>query len=342
MSRLFAYVRECYTTATDSWNEFWFAPARPLPLAWIRILTAISLLYAHAVWTVDWRGFFGSPGWLSPQARQVILGPQIAPYYWSHFDWIDSPAALWLIHLAGFVVLIGLLIGYQTRACAVLAWLLQVSYAHRNPLANFGLDAVHGMLAMYLMVGPSGAAWSVDEWMRQRSKDKRGNFDHGNKQSTPPPRKVGWWQSVRGLEAPPSSGARLATRLIQCHMCLIYLFSALGKIQGQTWWQGTAIWGAVGNLEYQAWDATWLANYPLLGNFVTHLTVVWELAYCVLIWPRLWRPVMLFLAVGLHVGIGLWLGMLTFGLAMLIGNLAFVLPEWWEPENEPISPTSPL
>jgi hypothetical protein len=37
---------------------------------------------------------------------------------------------------------------------------------------------------------------------------------------------------------------------------------------------------------------------------------------------------MILLAVPLHLGIGLFLGMITFGLAMLIGNLAFVSPRW--------------
>ena len=60
--------------------------------------------------------------------------------------------------------------------------------------------------------------------------------------------------------------------------------------------------------------------------FVAHLTVAWELSYCVLVWPRLTRPLVLALAVPLHLGIALFLGMITFGLVMLIGNLAFVFP----------------
>ena len=107
---------------------------------------------------------------------------------------------------------------------------------------------------------------------------------------------------------------------------MIYFFAGVGKLMGQTWWAGTALWGAFANYEYQTIDMTWLAAYPLLVNFMTQLILAWEITYPVLIWPRLTRPLMLFLAVPLHLGIALGMGMTTFGLSMLIGNAAFVSP----------------
>jgi hypothetical protein len=73
-------------------------------------------------------------------------------------------------------------------------------------------------------------------------------------------------------------------------------------------------------------DMTWLAGYPILINVMTHVTVAWELSYCALVWPRLTRPIVILMAIPLHMGIAICLGMVTFGLAMLIGNLAFVSP----------------
>jgi hypothetical protein len=71
---------------------------------------------------------------------------------------------------------------------------------------------------------------------------------------------------------------------------------------------------------------TWLANHRLLINSLTHITVFWELSYCVLVWPRLLRPLVIAMAVFVHLGIALALGMPTFGLVMLIGNAAFISP----------------
>jgi hypothetical protein len=80
---------------------------------------------------------------------------------------------------------------------------------------------------------------------------------------------------------------------------------------------------------------TWLANHPWLINFLTHATVFWEIFYCALVWPRLTRPWMLLGAVAVHGGIVVAYGMPTFGLVMLIGNVAFISPEtigrWVDP-----------
>ena len=71
-------------------------------------------------------------------------------------------------------------------------------------------------------------------------------------------------------------------------------------------------------------DMTWLAWHPWLLNLLTHVCVLWEVSFCVLIWrPRL-RPLMLAGAVLLHVGIGACLGMWTFALIMLVGCTSFL------------------
>jgi uncharacterized membrane protein YphA (DoxX/SURF4 family) len=208
---------------------------------------------------------------------------------------------LWTVHLLALVVLFLLMIGLFSRTMAVLGFLITVSYANRiTPGAFFGLDTINCMLALYLMLGPCGARYSVDRLLRMR----RG----------------------AAIDIPLSTAANLAIRLIQVHMCVIYLFSGMGKLRGESWWHGGAVWMSVANLEYQTLDMTWLADHPLLINFLTHLIVFWELSYCVLIWPRLTRPWMLMLAVFVHAGIIFALGMPTFGLVMLIGNLAFISP----------------
>ena len=90
---------------------------------------------------------------------------------------------------------------------------------------------------------------------------------------------------------------------------------------------GSALWFAAANQEYQSLSLTWLVHQPWLIALLTHITVFWETFYPVLIWPRLTRPIFLALAVAVHGGIAIFLGMKTFGLAMIFGNMAFVEPE---------------
>src|SRR5262249_4699745 len=108
------------------------------------------------------------------------------------------------------------------------------------------------------------------------------------------------------------------------HMCVIYLFAGLSKLQGPSWWTGEAMWRAFANLEYQSMDMTWLAWHPWLVNAMSHVCVLWELSFCFLIWRPRWRPLMLAGAVLLHAGIGACLAMWTFALIMLVGCAAFL------------------
>jgi hypothetical protein len=293
------YFRDLYHGTLAGWNRFWFSPTDPATLGVIRILTGAMLFYTHLVWTLDLPGFFGPHGWLSPST--VIALPEHSNWSWSWFYWIDAPTVLWAVHIAALIVFVLFTVGLWSRVTSILAFLATISYINRASLAQFGLDDTNAMLAMYLMVGPSGAAYSVDRWRKRRRAG--GQF---------------------AIE--PRIGANVAIRLLQVHMCVIYLFSGIGKIQGENWWNGNAILMAVANQEYQSLDVTWLIHYRWLASLLAHLTVFWEASYCVLVWPRLTRPLVLAVALGIHLGIGAFLGMWTFGLAMIIGNIAFVSP----------------
>ena len=127
-----------------------------------------------------------------------------------------------------------------------------------------------------------------------------------------------------GSQPAPSAGANLAMRLINVHMCVIYFFAGISKLQGESWWTGEAMWRALSNLEYQSIDMTWLAWHPwLLESRCPRVGPVGDLV----LRPDLAappRPLMLAMAVVLHVGIGACLGMWTFGLIMLVGCASFL------------------
>ncbi len=60
---------------------------------------------------------------------------------------------------------------------------------------------------------------------------------------------------------------------------------------------------------------------------MTHATMFWEIFYCAIIWPKQTRPITLAIAVAVHGGIGLFLGMMTFGLMMITANCVFIEPQ---------------
>jgi hypothetical protein len=289
------------------WDHFWFTAAAPHTLAAIRIFGGAMLFYTHLVWALDLEAFLGKHSWVSRDANELLAGgPGGSGYAWSYLWYFESPAALWTAHVAALFVFAALTIGLFTRVSAVLAWIATIAYCHRLQGALFGLDQVNAMLAMYLMVGPAGAVYSVDGWWRRRKQAKT---------ASPAPGKLA------------SVSANMAIRLIQVHLCVVYLFGGISKLKGTSWWDGSAVWFAVANYEYQSLDMTWLAHWPWLIALLSHATVFWETFYPVLVWPRLTRPVMLAVAVAVHGGIALFLGMPTFGLAMIIANMAFLSPD---------------
>ncbi len=298
-----------------AWNQFWFTPTDPATLSLLRVLAGALLFYTHLIWSLDLSAFLGPEGWLPVEyLRGEVQGQQWS--VWSVFFWIKSTWLLWCVHVFALLVFFCLMIGLFSRSAAVLAFLLAVSYAQRiSPGAFFGLDKVNVMFAMYLMLGHCGARYSVDRLLRLR----------------------------RGEQASVvySTSANIAIRLIQIHLCIIYLFSGLAKLGGENWQAGTALWWAVANLEYQSLDMTWLAGWPVLVALLTHLTLFWELFYCCLVWNRFTRPLVLWTAIFVHGGIALAMGLMTFGLAMIFANLSFLSPAtvraWVDPLASRIS-----
>jgi uncharacterized membrane protein YphA (DoxX/SURF4 family) len=302
MNALLAATLDWARSIARAWDRFWFTPDQPHTLALIRILGGAMLFYTHLVWTIDLEAFLGPHAWLTRDTVGLMnQTPEGRIYVWSYLAWTDSPAVLWTLHLAALVVLAMLTLGLFTRITSILAFVITLSYCHRLTGSLFGLDQVNAFVATYLMLGSCGAVWSLDRWRAAR----RG-------EATPPQANV---------------GTNVAIRLLQVHMCVIYLFGGISKMRGPAWWDGSALWYGLANLEYQSLDMTWTVHAPWLLALLTHITVFWETFYCFLIWPRLTRPIWLALAVGVHLGIALCLGMVTFGLAMIIANLAFVPPD---------------
>src|SRR5207245_7634675 len=134
---------------------------------------------------------------------------------------------------------------------------------------------------------------------------------------------------------PPAPGvsANVALRLLQVNLCFIYLVSALSKLEGKTWWEGTAIWLTLANYEfspmrfgpYMAFLRFLCDHRPLwslvMGGGVIFTFMV-ELGFPFLVWNRRLRPFMVTLAVTMHTGIALSMGLRTFSMMMIVMDLA--------------------
>ncbi len=310
-------VKESSLDFLSAWDAFWFAPRHIETLAVLRIVTGAMLLYTNLVLASDLSSFLGVDAWINNDTARALhdgrFGEPTAA--WSYLWSVDSPALIAVHHVIVALVSASFMVGFLTRITGPLAWWFQLMIVHRLLGSLFGLDQILTYCVMYLAFTPCGAVFSVDAWLRRRVLGGLRN---------PTSKALAWlWPDDR-----PSVTANVATRLLQLHLCVIYLFGGLAKARGQMWWDGTALWYAVGNYEYQSWDATFIAAYPSLFTALTHVTFLWEIFYCALVWPRWTRPLTLVIAVGVHAGIGLGLGMATFGIMMIAANGIFISPEW--------------
>lgn len=257
------------------------------------------LVYVHLIWLSQVSDFFGPHAWIDAQTLRYL---HEMDYSRSYLTYISSPLVVGLHEVLAMVASGMMAVGLLTRFSAPLAWFMTLMVCHRQTGALFGLDQIVMMLAMYLMLCPCGAVYSLDARAQRR----------------------------RGQVMPASGGSvliNISTRLIQLHLCVIYLFGGLSKMRGDFWWEGSAMWWSIVNYEYQSLDVTWLGKWPLVIATLTHATLFWETFYAALIWPRLTRPLVLAMAVFVHGGIAVALGMPTFGFMMLVANLVFIAPE---------------
>ena len=290
--------------------------------AFVRFLTTLPDDAAERTKLIDYLDY-----WNNDSRRLNRQGNPIFSV-WFH---VTNPTQMALIH--GFILFIIALftLGIGTRVTSVLTWIAVVGYIHRTNQILFGMDTMMNILLIYLMIGNSGAALSVDRLIA-RYRAARASLRRCGTIDEP----------ARAFlaQAPASVGANFGIRLIQVHFCFIYLASGLSKLKGPNWWNGTAIWDVMINPEFTLMRYSWFENGLrwMVGNdefgkplyYAATMLGVWftwglEISFPFLVWTRI-RPFMLWMAVLLHAGIGVLMGLNLFELLMMTMLLAYLPP----------------
>jgi hypothetical protein len=115
---------------------------------------------------------------------------------------------------------------------------------------------------------------------------------------------------------------RFFRRVLQLHLCLIYFFGGLTKALGVGWWNGTNLWRALTRPPFDIIPADVLVRFkhvfPILGIAVFLL----EIGYPFCVWHRRLRRPWLLAILGMHIAIGVAMGMYLFASIMIVLNLA--------------------
>jgi hypothetical protein len=324
------------TSAARAWDRFFFSPADPTTLCCMRFFTGLILLYVLISYSFDLMSFVSPDrAWLDEQAANYqrhempVMGPPLdwgpepaqlatGQFSWSIFFHLHDKRLIWAVHFAFIGISVLFTLGLWTRVTNVLAWIAAMSYIQRSLNTVFGMDTMLIIGLTYMMFAPAGATLSLDRWFEVR-RARRLN-----------PNAV--------VPVQPSVMANLAIRLYQIHFCFIYGAAGLSKLQGPSWWNGTALWGCLANYTFTAMDFKpfmwcmrllcqhrWLWEFVMTGQVI--FTLVMEIGFPFLVWLRPTRWLMVTGAILLHLGIGLIMGLVGFSMMMMVLVGSFIPPE---------------
>ena len=286
-----AAVRRCLSFARAGFERFWFAAADPRPLGFFRIGVAVlGLVQVVLIWSslLQLYGNFGFVQWAVTEAAVNTWLPSIGTLTLVLYPYgVSSSACVYGVFCAYVLALVGLLIGWKTRLFAVGACLLYCLTDNSGYISLYGFDTMLHISLFYCVWMPVGASFSAD-------------------------------QRLHGGPVQPSFLANVSLRTLQLHLCILYLDSGLAKLSGIQWRNGEALWRVLMEPRFSVFDASWLAHVPVVAKLACWTVLVIESGYGVLIWPAKTRPIWVIATVGLHLGIGILMGLWLFSLIMIV------------------------
>lgn len=243
--------------------------------------------------------------------------PREAVLQFANLRWIFSihyASGGWLYQfslcLVAIVAAIGLILGYRTRLCAVLSWLLLLSLHARNIQVLHGGDAVLRLLLFWGMFAPLNARWSLDQRLNP--------------------------------QAPllPVADLSPASLALVFQVCGIYWFAAAEKMHPVWLGEQSAVYYALSLDLFATSVGRALLQYPDLLRLMTTATILLEMFGPLLaILPfgstalRIFMPASF---IGFHLGLALTMRLDLFPWVCMAAWLAFlpsVVWDRWEPRS---------
>lgn len=229
----------------------------------------------------------------------------------------DNPVAFDISY--GILVLLTVLFiaGFATRLVTPLLLLFWIALSTNSVFLVNGGDTVTRLTLLFCILADLSRHWSVDEWLRRR----RGRASIYPGVLT---RRIPTW--VR------AAAHNTAVVLCGYQAILVYVNSGIFKFMGKEWLEGSALYYAL-NLDI-------FRVFPALSDLAWQVTPFVVIGSWVSIWAQLLFPVLLLwkptryaalvVLMGMHFGIGLFLGLWPFSLAMIALDLVFIRDSSWE------------
>lgn len=258
---------------TACWNDFWFRPVSPLPIAIFRILLGLLVLYLCALVGPDLTTLFGFRGIFSNQASDIFL------VAWNEYSLLG-------IFIVLLIAAICMTLGLLSTPSAILVFLGLRALDYQNPFILHGGYVFLRLMVFYMIFANSGEAISLDRWIKTRMNPALAIRDVSGwplrlMQIT---LVLGYWSAfswkIQGHMWIDGTAVYYATHLYEMHRFTIpYLFDHLWTIKLMTW--------ATLAIEFSLFTLIWIKEfrYPvLILGLLLHLGLEIEFATTTLQW----------------------------------------------------------
>lgn len=266
------------------------------PLLFFRTGLALICIGKLAILNANYLTFYGQYGliqWTISKVNNYSFSPHIGDYalFLSKLLNISADQAAVLIMKIFFCSCIFLFFGLFTKISTFICFLLHLAYINTGSGIVYGVEVFTQLSLFYALFFPLNSTYALDSW-------------------------IGISQYKR-----TSVSAGTAIRVIQIQMCFVYLSSGIEKCLGKQWLNGEAIWRTFMMPIFNNYNFSWIAFYPFLPLLMGIIVLIIEIGYTFFMWKKNIRVVWLIMIIGLHLGIGILMGMWFFASIMVFLSL---------------------
>lgn len=282
----------------ELWYRIWFKPQSPASICLFRILLGLIVILSILLWLPDLYTWFGYDGIVSIQTmEQFQASNRFSILFWLPPDnrWVA------ILYCLMFAASLSFTLGFRANLSAIILFLCVTSFHHRNLLIFHSGDTLIRVCLFLLMFGPIGKMYSVDSWLRKR---------------------LGKETSTENIDCSPWT-----QNLLRFQIAIVYAQSTLAKMDGETWWNGTAVYYASRMEDFYKFPVPVIFDHVLGFQLATWATLIIELALWTLIWVKELRYYVLAAGVLLHLGIDWTMNLPVFENLMIATYTLFLRPE---------------
>lgn len=262
-----------------------------------RIVAGLAILIQYLVNYANRHYLFGPDG-VYPWSAFVkgIEGSR----HFSIYSFSADPVYFEVLFHLGIVIGVLWVLGWRTRILTPLHFVFWWSLEHRFPGIWDGGDNIFRIVVIFACFADVSGHFSLDA--RRRKPAPRGEL---------------------------RAGAMLhntAVLAMACQLCLLYGVAGLSKVQGETWRDGTALYYALRGGQY-TWPgfSEFIYQNVYLVVLFSYVTVAFQVSFTFLLFlGKRTRQLAICMSLAFHVGIMLFMGLISFSMFMMAVDLALL------------------